>query len=332
MEILHSPPLTLWEEIIKNCEHATFFHSPTWVRVLEKTYPEYSNATLGFLFRSGNRAILPLVAEHSKGIFSRKIKHKSMAFGVYGGILAEKRLNSEETEMLFEHLTSSDIRDLKLVENPMDQYTPPSTFVAKPMSTHIVTLNSDFEQLIKRISRGRIRNIKEAEKRGVTIRLADSLEDYEHYYHNYQQSLIKWGDTTGTTYPWELFLNIFETRNPGIKLWLAEKDKKIIAGVLAFYCNTTILLWHGYSLPEYMDDYPSSLLHMAMLKDGCVNGYKIYDLNPSVERKGVIQFKESLSAKRLDFKAYHWKRKRLIPWRRKKTLLYTTSLDKGAQR
>ena len=332
MEILHSLPHTLWEEIIKNCEHATFFHSPTWVRVLEKTYPEYSNATLGFLFSSGNRAILPLVAEHSKGIFSRKIKHKSMALGVYGGILAEKRLNSEETETLFEHLTSSDIRDLKLIENPMDQYTPPRIFVAKPMSTHIVILNSDFEQLIKRISRGRIRNIKEAEKRGVTVRLADSLEDYEHYYRNYQQSLIKWGDNTGTTYPWELFLIIFETQNPGIKLWLAEKDKKIIAGVLAFYCNNTILLWHGYSLPEYMDDYPSSLLHMVMLKDGCVNGYKIYDLNPSVERKGVIQFKESLSAKRLDFKAYHWKRKRLIPWRCKKNLLYTTPLDKGAQK
>ncbi|MBW1838444.1 MAG: GNAT family N-acetyltransferase [Deltaproteobacteria bacterium] len=323
VEVLHSPPVTLWEKIIKNCEHATFFHSPTWVRILEKTYPEYSNATLGFVFSSGNRAILPLLAERPEGKFSRKIKHKSMALGVYGGIVAEKRLNSEETEALFEYLTSCDIRDLKLVENPMDQYTPPSNFVAKPMATHIVTLNSDFEQLIKRISRGRIRNIKEAEKRGVTVRLAVSLKDYEQYYHSYQESLKKWGDKTGTTYHWELFFNIFKTQDPGIKLWLAEKDEKIIAGVLAFYCNNTILLWHGYSLPEYMDDYPSSLLHMVMLKDGCANGYKHYDLNPSVERKGVIQFKESLSAKRLDFKAYHWKRKRLIPWKRKKTLSQT---------
>lgn len=321
MEVLHSPPVTLWEEIIRNCEHATFFHSPTWIRILGKTYPEYHNATLGFVFSSGTRAILPLVAEHPKGIFSRKIKHKSMALGVYGGILAEKRLAPKESEMLFTHLTSSDIRDLKLVENPMERYTPPSSFVAKPMSTHIVTLNSNFEQLIKGISRGRIRNIKEAEKRGVTVRLAASLKDYEHYYRSYQESLKKWGDHTGATYPWELFLHIFETRDPGIKLWLAEKDEKIIAGVLAFYCNLTILLWHGYSLPDYMDDYPSSLLHMVMLKDGCASGYKYYDLNPSVERKGVIQFKESLSAKRLDFKAYHWKRKWLIPWNRKKHLL-----------
>lgn len=320
MEVLHLPTQEFWEEIIAKCEHATFFHSPTWVRVLEKTYPKYSNATLGFIFNSGNRAIFPLVAEHSKEAISKKVKHKSMALGVYGGILAEKRLNSEELEALFGHLTSSDINDLKVVENPLDQYKLPSTFVAKPMFTHIVSLDADFEQLMKRISRGRIRNIREAQKRGVTTRLADSLKDYEHYYHNYQASLERWGDKTGTTYPWELFLNLFETHDPGIKLWLAEKKGKIIAGVLAFYCNNTILLWHGYSLQEYMDHYPSSLLHMAMLKDGCANGYSIYDLNPSVERKGVTQFKTSLSAKRLDFKSYHWKKKRLISWKHKKSL------------
>jgi len=310
MEILKSPSISLWEEIVKNSEHATFFHSPTWIKILEKTYPKYSNATMGFIFKSGNRAIFPLVAEHSKGILLKKVKHKSMALGVYGGILAEKRLNPEETEKLFAHLTSCDIIDLKIVENPLDQYNPPDTFVAKPMFTHILNLSSDFEQLMKKISRGRIRNIREAQKKGVTVRLADSLEDYEHYYHNYQKSLKRWGNEVGTTYPLELFLNTFEIRDPGIKLWLAEKERKIIAGVLAFYCNDIVILWHGYSLPEYLDYYPSSLLHMEMITDGCANGYRIYDLNPSVERKGVVQFKESLSAKRLDFKAYHWKRKR----------------------
>jgi hypothetical protein len=317
MKVLYSPTQEFWKEIMDNCEHTTFFHSPTWIRVLEKTYPKYSNATRGFIFSSGTRAIFPLVAEHSKVTPFKKVKHKSMALGVYGGVLAEKRLSPEEIEVLFEHITSSDISDLKVVENPLDQYTLPSSFVAKPMYTHILTLHSDFKQLIKRISRGRIRNIKEAQKKGVTVRLADSLEDYEHYYHNYQGSLKRWGDKTGTTYPWELFLNLFETRDPGIKLWLAEKNRKIIAGVLAFYCNGNILLWHGYSLQEYLDHYPSSLLHMEMIQDGCANGYRIYDLNPSVEREGVVQFKESLSAKRLDFKAYHWKKKRIIPWKHK---------------
>jgi hypothetical protein len=49
-----------------------------------------------------------------------------------------------------------------------------------------------------------------------------------------------------------------------------------------------------------------------MIREGCVQGYRTYDLNPSVERGGVVQFKESLAAKRLDFKAYHWKKKRWL--------------------
>jgi len=312
MEVLNPPTQEFWEQIIRNCEHATFFHSPTWIKVLEKTYLQYSNATVGFIFSTDNRAILPLVAEHSKGILFKKVKHKSMALGVYGGILAEKRLNPEEIEALFDYLTSTDIRDLKVVENPLDQYDFPRTFVAKPMFTHILTLHSDFEQLRRRFSRGQKSNIKQAEKKGVIIRPASSSEDYERYYQIYQETLKRWGKQAGTTYPWKLFLNLFQTQDPGIKLWLAEKHRKIIAGVLALYCNNTILYWHGCGLQEYFDHYPNNLLHMEIIKDGCARGYKNYDLNPSGGHEGVAKFKESFSAERVDFKVYHWKRKHLI--------------------
>ncbi|KPJ58198.1 MAG: hypothetical protein AMJ42_03720 [Deltaproteobacteria bacterium DG_8] len=302
---------------MRNCEYATFFHSPTWIKVLEKTYPHYSNATVGFIFSTGNRAIFPLVAEHSKGIVFEKVKYKSMPPGVYGGVLAEKRLTSEEIGAIFEHLTSTDISDLKVVENPLEHYEFPKSFVAKTLFTQILPLDADFEQLRIRFSRGQKSNIKQAQKKGVTVRIADSLEDYEHYYHIYQGTLKRWGKRAGTSYPWALFLNLFETRDPDVKLWLAEKDRKIIAGVLALYCNSTILYWHGCSLQEYLDHYPNNLLHMEVIKDGCARGYKVYDFNPSGGHEGVVKFKESFSAKRVDFKAYHWKQNRLIPWTRK---------------
>ena len=308
MEIINMPSQSFWEEVIKNSQNATFFHSPVWMRILEKTYGHFKNATKGFIFNSSNRAIFPLVAEHSRGMLFKKTKHKSMPFGVYGGVVAEKKLHQEEVDALFEYLTSISITNMKIVENPFEQYTLPRAFIEKSMVTHFITLPSDFEQLMKSISRGRIRNIKTAQKKGVTIRLASSIEDYENYYYHYQKRQDQWGEEAALSYPWELFLNFFECQQQGIKLWLAEKKGNIIAGIIAFYYNHTILLWHGYTLPEYLDCYPSSLLHLAMLKDGCENGYTIYDLNPSIGRPGVVQFKESLSAKRLDFKAYRWKK------------------------
>ena len=308
METVRRPSVELWEEIIKNCEHATFFHSPIWTKVLEKTYSHYSNATVSFIFNTGNRAIFPLVAQHSKGILFKKVKHKSMAPGVYGGMVSERRLAPEETGSVFEYLTSTDIKDLKIVENPLETYDVPETFVANSLFTHIVSLHADFEQLRKRFSRGQKSNIKQAEKKGITVRLAHSLEDYEQYYAIYQETIKRWGERAGAIYPWQLFLNLFETRNPDIRLWLAEKQSKIIAGVLTLYCNYTILYWHGCSLKEYFDHYPNNLLHMEIIKDGCARGYRSYDLNPSGGHPGVVKFKESFSAKRVDFKTYHWKK------------------------
>lgn len=231
-----------------------------------------------------------------------------MAAGVYGGILAERRLKPEETGHIVNYLTSTDINDLKIVENPLETYDLPETFLAKAMLTHIVSLHADFEEIRRTFSRGQKSNIKQAEKKGVTVRLAYSLEDVERYYAIYEETIKRWGERAGTVYPWKLFQNLFETRSHDIKLWLAEKQRTIIAGVLTLYQNYTILYWHGCSLKEYFDHYPNNLLHMEIIKDGCARGYRNYDLSPSAGHPGVEKFKASFSAKRVYFKAYHWKK------------------------
>ena len=309
MEMYNPPSLKFWEGLLKNCENATFFHSPIWLSALEKTYPHYTNATVGFTFRSGNRALIPIVAEHSRGKFIKKIKHKSMALGTYGGIISQRMLSPEETREIFDYLTSGTINDLNIVDNPLSQLQVPENFPSKSLFTHIIYIDGDFEHLKKGFSRGHRSNIKQAEKKGVCIRCADSVEDFERYYQVYGETVKRWGENAGTVYPWELFLNLYQTGSPDIKLWLAEKQETIIAGVLALYCNATILYWHGSSLREYFDHYPNNLLHREIIKDGCLKGYRFYDLNPSGGHPGVVKFKESLSARRVDFKAYHWKKR-----------------------
>ena len=311
MEVLNPPPQEFWEGVLKNCEQATFFHSPTWLAALEKTFPDYTNATLGFTFSSGNRALIPIMADHAKGRFLKKIKHKSMALGTYGGIISERTLSPEESRDIFEHLTSGTFNDLNIVDNPLSQLHFPESLPSKSLFTHIIYIDCDFEQLTKRFSRGHRSNIKQAEKKGVRIRCADSLADFERYYQVYGETIKRWGEEAGTIYPWELFLNLYQEKSPDIKLWLAEKQETIIAGVLALYCNATILYWHGSSLREYFDHYPNNLLHREIIKDGCLNGYRLYDLNPSGGHPGVVRFKESLSARRVDFRSYHWKKRSL---------------------
>jgi hypothetical protein len=77
MEIINMPSQSFWEEVIKNSQNATFFHSPAWMKILEKTYGHFENATRASIFNSSNRAIFPLVAEHSRGMLFKKIKPSS---------------------------------------------------------------------------------------------------------------------------------------------------------------------------------------------------------------------------------------------------------------
>ena len=159
MEVLNSPSREFWEGILQNCQHATFFHSSTWLTTLEKTYPRYTNASLGFIFRSGNRALIPLVADCSKEKFFNKIKHKSMALGTYGGIISEGKLSSEENRDIFQYLMSGAINDLNIVGNPLNELDVPESFPSKSLFTHIIYIDCDFEQLAKRFSRGHRSNI-----------------------------------------------------------------------------------------------------------------------------------------------------------------------------
>lgn len=311
------PQRETWESIVSNSRHATFFHSPAWVAILEKTYPGCSNATRAFIFPSGTRALFPLMVERQQGGLLKKAKHKSMPLGVYGGVVCDAHMTVDERQAIFRHLTTSDITDLKVVAAPLENGDYPGSFKRTSLFTHLLALEGDFERLKSRFSRGQKSNIRQAQKKGVTVRRGDSAADYEHYYLLYQDTLKRWGAQAGTRYPRELFFNLCEARSPDITLWLAEKENKPIAGVITFYCNTTILYWHGCSLQDYFDHYPNNLLHAEIIRDGCERGYALYDLSPSGGYAGVIQFKTSFCAQRVDFNAYHWKRKRLNPLQRR---------------
>lgn len=312
MEVITLPGREIWESIVSNSRHATFFHSPAWVSILEKTYPGCSNATRAFTFPSGTRAIFPLMVERQQGGLFKKAKHKSMPLGVYGGVVSEKQLTSDERQTIFHHLTTSDISDLKVVSAPLEHGDYPESFKRTSLFTHVLSLEGDFEGVRAGFSRGQKSNIKQAAKKGVTVRRGGAAEDYEHYYHMYQDTLKRWGARAGVRYPRNLFFNLFETRSPDIKLWLAEKNDKPIAGVISLYCNTTVIYWHGCSLQDYFDHYPNNLLHAEIIRDACERGYAVYDLSPSGGYEGVIKFKESFSAQRVEFTAYHWKKRALM--------------------
>ena len=293
-ESAEKPSIELWEEVARECEYATFFHTPAWARIIEKSLPKYRISTKVYVFEDGISAILPLM---TSGRVYKKTSY-SMAPGVYGGPIAGGELNPERIRGIFSDLCRLNVRNMHIVGNPLFDYEMPAGYRCRDDFTHILKLDKGFDSIWKGFSKGHRSSAKKAERMGVQIDLARSSEDYGQYYRVYEDSLRRWGDRATSHYEFGLFQNIFEEDNSDIRLWLARVGEEVIAGALVFYWNNHIVWWHGAALDKFFEYCAPNLLNTEIIRDGCQRGYLYYDFNPSGGHKGVADFKRRFGAEK----------------------------------
>ena len=306
MEILNPVPLDFWQEVAEACPWATFFHTPAWAAIFAQTFPQYAVASRGFVMESGARAVIPFLAEEKKKFLKRETKLKSVEPGVYGGIIADQVVSPKEADEIISHILKMKDTGGRIVGNPFKEFALPSQFKKKELFTQVVDLTAGFDELWKHFSRGQKSNISQAQRKNITIRVAHSEQDIERYFAIYLQTVKRWGKKTVAAYPRELFLNLFRNRDAHIHFYLAEKEGRSIAGIVVLAWGKNLIYWHGCSLDEALKDYPNNLLHYAVIKWGCENGYISYDMGPSMNMEGVIRFKSSFGAEKVFFKSYRW--------------------------
>ena len=306
MKILNPVPTDFWQEVAEACPWATFFHAPAWAMLYAKTLPQYAVASRGFVMESGARAVIPFLAEEKKRFLKRETKLKSVEPGVYGGIIADQGLCQQEVDEIISHILKMKNTGGRIVGNPFKEFTFPSLFKKKELFTQAVDLSPGFDELWNRFSRGQKSNIRQAQRKNISIRMAHSEQDIETYFAIYLQTVKRWGKKTVAEHPRELFLNLFRSRDAHIRFYLAEKEGRSIAGIIVLAWNKNLIYWHGCSLDEALKDYPNNLLHCTVIKWGCENGYTCYDMGPSMDMEGVIRFKSSFGAEKVFFKSYRW--------------------------
>ena len=140
VEIIKNVPKELWDEIIDKSDHATFYHTYTWSKILEKSYLGWKDCTRAFMFDDGTKAILPLMNRRSIPGMKRLFQiYQSMVPGVYGGIISNKQLNQDKINKIVENiirLTGIQTARVILTCNPLnDNMTALQSFKKKPMFT-----------------------------------------------------------------------------------------------------------------------------------------------------------------------------------------------------
>lgn len=284
-----------WLEIATRCPYATFFHTPMWRDLALHGMGGCRDASFLLRLPTGVRAVFPLQELLPRRTTTRHLL-STYPYG-FGGPVADGTLDASDIRALYAHAHAA---SSQITGNPLMHEPPPLRgWTRRELSTQMLDLSEGWEVLKRRFSKGHRAAIKQAERKGVTVRIASGVDDYEAYYRVYEDSLRRWGDAAGPRYPWSLFatgLRIQE-RVPGtIRLWLAEHDTEVVSGAWVFCWNHHAMYWHAATLERAFGLRPANLVLATAIEDAIGRGYAHFDFGSSGGHEGPAAFKRRFGA------------------------------------
>lgn len=321
----------LWWNVARACGYATFFHTPLWHRMAEETYRGAEDVTIAARASNGTTAVLPLLRRGHEW-FRRRRQVLSTFADCYGGVIADGTMESDDRARLHRAVLDRHQGRVTIVGNPFaGDTTTVGGFRTRSDTTHALRLDKPIETLFRNFSKGHRSATSQGRRLGVSTRVGQSLEDYRSYYGAYEASLRRWGDDATSRYPWRLFLqgHAFAQEHPErIRLWLAERDGRVLAGAWVFYWNRHAAYWHGAAHEEGRETNATNVLLADVIADARERGLDWFDFNPSGGHDGVVAFKRRFGCHELPFVRHHtsgsggtarrWARKLLRPFRRER--------------
>jgi hypothetical protein len=285
---------TTWDGTWQNCSYATYFHSREWAEIWE----DYTRGQIVprpklVTFSDGKTALLPLCVKRSRqGLVN---EYLACVEGGFGGWISQDQLALEHTTIISNYLMK-ELGNLTWRLNPYEDLVwrmdIPATYSDE---THAIDLINDFPTLFSKQSSA-ARKVRKAEKAGVSITTASTLEDWKEYYQVYQRSLDRWGDQAISEYHWELFQELFQRNSENIRLWIACYEGKIVSGAICLYSKQNVMYWHGSSLEEYFQLRPVNLLMYTIMNNAREQGCSWFDFGSSAGLESVAAFKKSFGA------------------------------------
>ncbi len=174
----------------------------------------------------------------------------------------------------------------------------PSEWTDLPTSVsyhrHVLDLTVGEDALFRGLDRGLRRNVRKAEKAGVTVETARSLAAVREYYRIHCLTRKRQGSPPQ---PWRFFERIgtdVVEKGHGL-VALAWHQGQAIAGALYLHTSTDIVYKFGGFDMAFNALRPSHLLHWTMIRDSARSGFRTMDFGrTSLDDDGLRRFKLEL--------------------------------------
>jgi len=293
---VYQPDQTEWLLHCEKAKHTTFFHTPMWSEVFERTDRHFRSKPQCLQFNDGTTVLLPMVSKSI--LFGLSEVYLSMPACTYGGWVSAVALENSHIEAILKHIST--YKNLICRENPFDES---HHIVTLPHSvddfTQAINLTDGYAAVFSKANSNHHRKVKASLKLGSSVIIAEDFQMWQQYYFMYQQSLSRWKQKkihSGVTYNINFFKEVFNISPKYRKLWIAIVNDKPVAGILCFYWNKHAVVWHGAGLKDYFNYHPNDLVYNRAIQHACTEGYTWFDCNPSNGLDGVFYFKKALGS------------------------------------
>jgi hypothetical protein len=309
------PPGKEWDEFASRHTDLIFYQS-LWNRVLKEGL---GGQPLYFYLKDGGEIVAGLPGV----LLSFKIFKILYASIPYGHLIGEKSYYSAFLQLLEKEFRRKGIDQVRLTESPFSDSYSPESF--KPISAKCTLLNLrgyDKEKIWEGYKKNIRRDIRKAQKSGVTIRRGDSREAVPLFYKLYLASMER--NRAMAKYPLRWFEAVYEEMvENGLGAFLfAELEDNVIAGAVFIKSPTSIHYFHNGSKHEFLKFCPNELLIHSALEEAIEKGNPFFDfMGSDPNDASLLRFKEKWGGQSMDLdtyvKDYHPLRCKIWEWGRK---------------
>jgi hypothetical protein len=228
----------------------------------------------------------------------KKFKYAiSLPFGLYSPLNSKEELSalmSEITREKADHVVINIGPDSGIDYEDLLHLTKEHKFKLIQRSCHIFE-SEENTPVVERFNSTRKKHIKryiKAEK--VNVHMTKDSRYFEEYFRLYEDSAKRWG--TKTVYPKEFIADLWKV--PGIYMWVAILDDKMISAMICMYHEDTVFDWlaASYLNDEYKSLYAAVAVQYEVFQHAQQNGCRHVNMGASEGLDGVSNYKNSWNA------------------------------------
>ena len=287
-----------WDEFASRYTDLIFYRS-VWSQVLKEGL---GGQPLYFCLKVGGEIVagLPGVLLNFRIL---KILYASIP---YGHLIGEKSYYPTFLKLLESEFKRKGIDQVRLTESPFSEHRPVESH--KPILTKCTLLDLrsfDKGTIWERYKKNIRRDVRKAQRGGITIRRCDSIESVNTVYRLYLASMDR--NRAVAKYPlrwFEVLYEIMTKKGLGVVL-MAELNKMAIAGVVLVYSFSSTHYLHNGSNYEFLKFCPNELLIHSALTEANEKGHSFFDFMGSDPGDlPLLQFKEKWGGQTRDLYTY----------------------------